>query len=157
MRGQVVPGRFAPPFDRDYYVAILQIRRYLYGGLNEARLRRFISGMVPRIRFKGLLSACPLVDDVALMKSLDGWMLHSVEKALSRRAQMLRAAGYAALPFPHGLPKRHLASFRSRSTSGAPLDLRLPSFVRMSSVLLKASHVHGTSAVVHRHLSGYSY
>jgi len=156
--GHFVPQRFRPPFDRDYYVMVLQIRRYLYGDLNESRLRRFLAGMVPRMHFKGLLSACPLVDDVALLKELDGWMLQTVHQCLAARSRLLAARGFSRLPLPHSLPPKRLLTFRTRSTSGAPLDLRLPSFVRMGSTLLKAARVHGPSSVARPvRGSGYGY
>ena len=72
-------------FDKDYLVAILQMRRYLYGNLTETQLRRFITSASPKIHFKGLMSFYPIVDDADQLKSLDGWLLHTVKTSLRYR------------------------------------------------------------------------
>ena len=100
-RGQIVPARFAPPVDRDYVVLIYQLRRYLYGDLSEEKLRKYLRRTVPRVHYKGVMSFYPLVDDDALLKSLDGWMLHTVFTSLKVRAKLLAAAGHSGLPLPH--------------------------------------------------------
>ncbi len=48
----------APSIDRDEALvsAIMQIRRYLYGNLNEKMLRNYISGAYKRLNFKGIMS-----------------------------------------------------------------------------------------------------
>jgi hypothetical protein len=149
-RGQIVPSRFAPHVDRDYVVLVYQIRRYLYGDLSETKLRQYRRRTVPRMHYKGVLAFYPLVDDYGLLKSLDGWMLHTVYTALSTRARLLKAAGHPNLPLPHGLRKEELPNFEGTSSSGTRLDLRLPSFLRMGALLRHASMVHGPNAIGHK-------
>ena len=145
---RIVPGRFAPSVDRDYYVSILQIRRYLYGDLSESKLIRYLAQVTPRIRYRGLLSFYPIVDDDDLLKSLDGWLLHTISCAMSRRTALLTAAGHQNLPVPHYLKGDDLLAVRTATTSrGVELDLRIPSFLRMSKLLRKASRSHGPNAV----------
>ena len=74
----LIPARVNGSFDNDYLVMIYQIRRYLYGGLSEAKLRRYSSRSTARIHFKGLMSFYPIVDDEEQLKALDGWLLSTV-------------------------------------------------------------------------------
>jgi RNA-directed DNA polymerase len=146
-RGQIVPARFAPLVDRDYVVAVTQVRRYLYGDLSESRLKMYLARVTPRIRYRGLMSFYPIVDDEDLMKQLDGWLAHTMWCALRKRARLLRTAGHANLPPPHGQTPAVLKDFWGMSSqSGKGLDLRLPSFVRISRLLRKASRAYGPNA-----------
>ena len=147
--GIIVPDRFAPPIDRDYVVMLFQLRRYLYGDLSEAKLRRFLRRVVPRMHYKGVMAFYPLVDSEATLRGLDGWLLHTVHTSLRARERLLGAAGHAALPEPHGLTPVQLLDFFGKSSDGTELDLRLPSFRRMGKLLRRAAQVHGPNAIGH--------
>lgn len=149
MRGVIVPARFAPPVDRDYVVLIYQLRRYLYGDLSEERLRKYLRRAVPQVHYKGVMAFYPLIDGDGLLPALDGWLMHTVFTSLRKRAVLLTAAGHPALPDPHGVDATDLPDFYGKSSKGADLDLRLPSFVRMSKLLRQASRVHGPNAIGH--------
>jgi RNA-directed DNA polymerase len=148
-RGKTVRDRVEPPVDRDYVVMIYQLRRYLYGDLNEEKLRRYLGRSVPRIHYKGKMAFYPLVDDEEELRRLDGWLLHTVFTSLRKRERLLRAAGFEELPPPHGLQKQELTKFMGQSSGGATLDLRLPSFARMGELLKKASTFYGPNAIGH--------
>jgi RNA-directed DNA polymerase len=145
-RGTFLPARVAPPIDRDYVVAIFQIRRYLYGDLSERTLRRHLARDIPLVRYKGLMSFYPILDDEQLLRELDGWLLRTIHSTLRRRRALYVSNGFT-LPDPHGLSPRQLVSFIAKTSDGAKLDLRVPSFARMSRLLRKASSVHGANAV----------
>lgn len=145
--GVCLRSRILPPVDRDYVVMIFQIRRYLYGDLSESQLRRYLARDIPRVSYRGLMSFYPILDDDDLVAQLDGWLLHTVYTALRARSRMFHVAGVPSLPQPHGLAKVDLATFTTRSTKGSYLDLRLPSFSRMSRLLSKASRLFGANAV----------
>ncbi len=145
--GQIVALRFAPPVDRDYVVLIYQLRRYLYGDLSEEKLRKYLRRTVPRVHYKGVMSFYPLVDDLDLLRSLDGWMLHTVGTSLKVRANLLASAGYSKLPLPHTVNEDDLPTLMGVSSDGTRLDLRLPSFVRMGTLLRRAAQVHGPNAI----------
>ena len=149
-RNVIVPARFAPKVDRDYVVMIRQIRRYLYGDLNENKLSRYLARSIPRIHYKGRMAFYPLVDDIEQLRAFDGWLLHTVHTSLRRRGNLLKAAGYSDLPLPHGLSKAELLTFRGETTDGTILDLRLPSATRMSRLLRRASMFYGPNAIGHR-------
>jgi hypothetical protein len=147
--GVIVPARFRPPVDRDYVVLIYQLRRYLYGDLSEEKLQKFLRRVVPRAHYKGVMAFYPLVEREDVLRSLDGWLLHTVHTSLCRRARLLSSAGFSDLPAPHGLPVDQLPVFRARSTDGTELDLRLPSFLRVGRLLRRAAQVHGPNAIAH--------
>lgn len=140
------PARVAPPVDRDYLVLLMQLRRYFYGNLTESRVRELERGAVRRIRFPGVLAYFPLVDDEAQLAEIDGWMLSTIEQAMAKRRRMLAASGLSA-PHPHGLAGMALAKATGKSSSGHPLDLRVPSVARFSSVLRRAAAAYGANAV----------
>lgn len=148
-KGNFVPSRYRPPVDRDYVVLVYQLRRYLYGDLSERKLRRYLGRTTPRIHYKGVMSFYPLIDEPGALEALDGWMLHTIWTTLRLRARMIEATGAVPVP-PWGLSKAELVAFRGRSTDGSVLDLRMPSFVRMGSLLKRAAQVHGANAIAHQ-------
>ncbi len=126
---------------------ILQLRRYLYGNLTESKLAQFRDGRAKRIHYPGVMSFFPLVDDLKQLKALDGWLLHTVQTSLAQRTALWHAAGVGSLPTPHGLGGPALLRAKARTSAGQPLDLRLPSFVRIGTVINRAAVAHGPNAV----------
>ena len=142
------PDRLTGKVDRDYVTLLLQLRRYLYGDLAEKQVRRYQRGEIPHRRFKGLMSAYPMLTDSDQLRNLDGWLLDHIYLALRKCTRLLKSAGYPALPLPHDVPKADLTSLRGLSTShGQTIDLSVPSLRRMATVLRRASRVHGPAGV----------
>ena len=81
----------APSIDRDEALvsAIMQIRRYLYGNLNEKMLRNYISGSYKRLNFKGIMSFYPLIDDEEQLRKLDKWLVSAISNTLKKRGKLL--------------------------------------------------------------------
>jgi hypothetical protein len=149
-KGTIVPARVLPSVDRDYLVMLLQIRRYLYGNLSEAKLRRLTSGRARQIRFPGVMSYFPLVSDLEQLKELDGWLLHTIFTSLRKRGMLLEISGIRELPVPHGLAKEELLKASSITRRGDRLDLQIPSFVRISSCISAAATAHGPNSIGRR-------
>lgn len=139
--------------DRDYVAFLWQLRRYLYGSLSEHDVRRLSNEGVPKIRLRGAISRFPLVDDDACWRELDAWISVQTWLAVRRRAGLLSPSlwrGVGPAPVPWGLPREDLFTLRSVSArTGASLDLRLPSAVRMATVVKKVVQTHGVSSVGH--------
>jgi len=141
------PPRVKSIFDKDYGVMILQIRRYLYGGMSEAKLRRYSTRSMARIHFKGLMSFYPIVDNEEQLKQLDGWLLHTVYTTLRKRRQYLVAQSLPT-PTPCSLVnKEDLLNLFSSTSGGTPVDLRLPSFLRMASLVGRMARIFGANQV----------
>ncbi len=147
LRGNIVPARVGSAVDLDYVVMLLQVRRYLYGGLTEQKLRRYLKRDAPRIRYRGLMSFYPIVDDNELLAQLDGWLLHTVFTTLRRRGALLKGSGVHSLPVPHGLDKDRLLGLGTTWMGTRRVDLQLPSFRRISELLRRASRLHGANAI----------
>ncbi|WP_175477092.1 reverse transcriptase domain-containing protein [Ruania alba] len=141
------PGRVKDPIDRDYQVMIMQLRRYLYGNLTEERVREFQRGAIRRMRYPGVMSYFPLVDDEEQLRAIDGWLSSIVAQALKRRADLLRSLGIRSLPTPHGLRGDALVRAQGSTSAGVPVDLTIPSVSRFASVLRKAANMYGANVV----------
>lgn len=146
-QGHYIDARVAPFVDRDYLVMIMQLRRYLYGNLTEVKLARFRRGHAKRIHYPGVMSYFPLVSDVSQLRELDGWLSHTIFTSLRRRSELLTANSCAKLPIPHGLSKAKLLRAQARTGSGQTLDLSLPSFVRIGTLIQQAAAAHGPNVV----------
>jgi RNA-directed DNA polymerase len=142
------PVRVAQPIDRDYRIMIMQLRRYIYGGMSEVKLGRLLKGRTLRIKFPGVMSYFPLVSDMDQLGNLDGWMLHTIWTSLKIREQALRQNGITPPLWPYSKSKFELIDLQDATTSqGHFLDLRIPSFKRIGTATHRASMAHGASAV----------
>jgi RNA-directed DNA polymerase len=146
-KGRIVRDRVDGGIDRDYIIMLSQIRRYLYGELSESQLRKYMARQTPLMRYHGLMSFYPVVNDVPLLKELDGWLLNSVYRALRLRGRLLQKAGITQLPPPHALSKTDLIKFRYRTQKGKSMDLRFPSIARVARLIRRASRTYGASAI----------
>jgi RNA-directed DNA polymerase len=144
--------------DRDYVVFIWQLRRYLYGPLSEAEVRRFQAGSIPPMSFKGVMSFFPLVDDDNALIELDRWITTRTWLALRKRQRILAPAlAGIPLPVPWAAARIDLHGLHATSgTTGASIDLRLPSVRRISGLIQNAIRIHGVGIVTGR-TSPYNY
>jgi hypothetical protein len=118
--------------DWDYVVILYQIRRYLYGGLDDTKLRRFKLGIIPHLRFRGVMSYYPLVDDDGQLRKLDGWLIHSLKQALRLRQKIWITQKGIALPGPSVDWIDNIVSIKKWTSplNGKVYDLRIPSFCK---------------------------
>lgn len=146
-RGIVLKARLVYGIDQDYRIMLAQLRRYLYGELSESQLRKYMARQTPLMRYHGLMSFYPIVNDEVLLRQLDGWLLNSVHGALRLRAKLFSKAGITMLPPPHGLSKAELLKLDYRPRPGEFVDLRFPSIARIARLLRRASRTYGASSV----------
>jgi RNA-directed DNA polymerase len=135
--------------DRDYVTYIWQLRRYLYGHLTENEVRRVNRGAPPPRHLTGVLSRFPLVNDDVSLRGLDRWIATQTFLALQKRITLLRrTAKFTSPPSPWTLSRDQLLTLRTTSTrTGGNIDLRMPSALRMASVVRRAVRTHGTRVV----------
>lgn len=146
------PKRITRNLDNDYVMLLAQLRRYLYGDLSESKVKRFQRSEAPFRHFSGVMSHYPLLDDSISLKKLDGWLLHRIHQAIVKRTALLQADGVIprdAAPIPHRLsPAELLSPDRPISrTSGGKIDVDVPSFRRIASVIRRAAIQHGAGFV----------
>ncbi|WP_420639714.1 reverse transcriptase domain-containing protein [Candidatus Poriferisocius sp.] len=143
------PCRFAGNVDRDYVSVIWRIRRYLYGDLSEKAVRRYQRREAPLRRFRGVMSAYPLIDDCEELADLDTWILDKLFLSVRKRTVLLEEQGLgSALPPPHYLPRSGLRTLETiGTTTGQTIDLSVPSVRRIAAVIRSAAAQHGPSVV----------
>jgi len=148
LNGCQEPVQLGAAVDRDYVTLLLQMRRYLYGDLTEKQVRRYQRGEVPFRRFKGLMAAYPMLSDSDQLRLLDGWLLSTLHLALQKRTRLLERQGFTNLPSPHGLDRSALPKLRGVSTRHqGMIDLSVPSFRRMATVIQRSSRAYGAAGV----------
>ncbi|WP_219812824.1 reverse transcriptase domain-containing protein [Rathayibacter sp. AY2B3] len=129
--------------DSDYVALIWQLRRYLYGALNEKDLRKLSRGPIPPMSFQGVMSFFPLINDVEELTKLDAWIATQVWLALRKRTASLESQGLPT-PAPQKFLKKELIAFQFRSKkSGENVDARMPSVRLISEVIRAAVSIYG--------------
>lgn len=120
------PARLgAGVIDWDLVTCLNEIRRYVYGGLKEEELRRFVEDDV-KLRFvRGLLAFYPLVTHANTLKALDGWLKNVVIRAIRERNRLLTSQGLQN----YSILEADLLS-GAWHQSQVPNETSLPSFVR---------------------------
>jgi len=133
--------------DRDYVTFIWQLRRYLYGPLSEVQVRRFQHGGVPAMTFQGAMSYFPLVNDTVQLREFDTWLASQVWLAVRKRQKILMPLT-SRRPLPWNLDRLNLIHLTTvSSTTGAPVDLRLPSLGRIARAIQVGVETHGLGVV----------
>ncbi|HEJ9121577.1 TPA: hypothetical protein SML70_001469 [Serratia marcescens] len=138
--------------------AICEIRRYLYGNLSEDMVSAYLSGHSNRIFFKGVMSFYPLINDVEQMKSLDGWLVNAVYKAVQKRSKMLVV---------HRQPRSHMFPFNANQEAlligcnsvrvGGKKLMKIPSFLTIYHVIQKGLAELGVLGVTSASANMYNY
>lgn len=123
--------------DWDYLIALAQIRRYLYGGLNDIKLHSFKIGVINHLNFRGVMSYYPLVNDDKQLKFLDGWLIHTLKHALLRRRETWKRIKGIDLPGPIPDWIDNIVSIKKwiHPVSKEVYDFRIPSFLQISQAM----------------------
>lgn len=160
LKGERLLGMIIPGNDKDpaLLTVMLQIRRYLYGGLNSQQLRDYINGRSKRIQFKGIMSFYPLVNDIAQLKTLDGWMVSTIYRCVQLRSKLLKRWGYDQThSFPFNVEQKDLVlAFADRSVANSRL-LEIPSFMLIHHALQQGLRGRGIEGVMNPASSEYNY
>ena len=160
LRGNVLRGLIIPANDEDpaLLTAMLQIRRYMYGGLSGQHIRNYLSGRTRRIYFKGIMSFYPLVNDEEQLKALDGWLSSTIFRSLKLRSKLLKKWGYdRSGRFPFNVPRKEIVTqFRVKKISGNSL-LEVPSFTLIQRAFQKGLVDRGIESVMNPESMDYDY
>jgi len=144
--------------DEALLTAMLQVRRYLCGGLYKSQLRSFADGKLGQLRFKGAMSFYPLVTDIAQLKHLDGWLVATIARVLKLRASLLARHGFTRYKnFPFSVHQKDLVrAFDKFRIYNKPL-LEVPSFLLVQQAMQRGMREHGISYVMNSRSNAYSY
>ena len=149
-----------PSNDKDEALlsAICEIRRYLYGNLNEEMIANYLSGRSNRIFFKGVMSFYPLINDVKQMKQLDGWLTETIYKSVHKQSKLLLSHSFNVenrLPFSLG--KDALVEYCRNTVIHKKKLLKIPSFTRIYKAMAKGLIDNGVVGIIDSQRNSYNY
>ena len=145
--------------DAMFVTAIMQIRRYLYGNLNDNLLNLYLNGTYKRLSFKGLMSFYPLVDDEEQLKELDGWLASTVFNCLKLRAKLLYESGFNVYnQFPFNIDKKDIIKkCKYQPYKGKKGLMQIPSFTKIYKAIKKGVKDYGIDGVMNPLSNIYNY
>jgi len=155
LRGLVIP---ANERDRALLSAMMQIRRYLYGGLLHRDIVEYIKGRRRTLHFKGAMSFYPLVNDVKQLESLDGWLISTIDRCVDLRGKLLLGHHFDRRDmFPFSVARQNIVEeYRKRRIGGKRL-LEVPSFMLIYKALQRGLKESGIERVMHPESNKYAY
>lgn len=160
LKSKTLAGVAIPTHSKDPALlsAIMQIRRYVCGGITKSQFDKYSRGEVGQLKFKGVMSFYPLIDDVDQLKNLDGWLVSTIHRALKLRAKLLAGHGFTrAASFPFSVARNKLVhAFSTQNVMGHNL-LEIPSFVSMQRSMSKGLREYGIQYVMNSRSNIYSY
>lgn len=137
--------------------AIYQIRCYLYGDLSELRLIKHKNGQVRNLKFKGLMSFYPIVDNTDQLKELDGWLVSMIYRLLLKRKLLLVGKMSNFNQFPFNVGKGEMVKrFRLQKSSNKK-TYQIPSFLRIFNSIRLGIANNGISSILNDEAKTYSY
>lgn len=149
------PARIGPGFfDWDLVTCLNEIRRFIYGGLQESRLEEFLNDRATIHTMKGLMAYYCLVDDHDQLHALDGWLLDALHRACRERRKLLAGLGSALAP----LGKSDLISGSWFHYPAIPQETTCPSFFLAWRAARKKWERHGIRGIhIPKHFYTYAF
>ncbi len=155
LAGQKIP---ANDKDENFLTAMMQIRRYMYGGLSKRQINDYLSGRTSRIFFKGIMSFYPLVDDIEQLKMLDGWLLSVIHRSLQLRCKLLANWKHNRNHiFPFNQSREELLVRCGQETINGKKLLEIPSFLLIYQALQKGLIEGGIERIMNPRSLSYDY
>jgi RNA-directed DNA polymerase len=155
LKGLIIPANNR---DKALLVAVMQIRRYLYGGLLNRDMVEYVKGRRKSLHFKGVMSFYPLLNNLEQLRALDGWLVSAVDRSVRARSELLLSHGYDRRhSFPFNVSRNEILSkYRKKRVAGKRL-LELPSFQLVYKALQRGLMETGIERVMHPESSKYGY
>lgn len=155
LAGQTIP---ANDHDENFLTAMMQIRRYMYGGLSKKQIKDYLSGRTTKIYFKGIMSFYPLVNDVNQLKMLDGWLLSVIYRTLKLRCKLLLNWNFNRHHiFPFKENRKELFDRCSKEKIYGKKLLEIPSFLLIHQALQKGLINSGIERIMNPNSLNYDY
>jgi RNA-directed DNA polymerase len=154
LKGLVIPAN-----DRDVALltALHQVRRYLYGGLLHRDMVEYIKGERKTLYFKGVMSFYPLLNDVAQLHELDGWLVSTIHRCVRARSKLLLSHRFDRRhSFPFNVSRAELLKrYRRKIIYGKRL-LEVPSFQLIYKAVQRGVIESGIERVMHPESTNYT-
>ena len=139
--------------DYNLAVALMQIKRYMYGNLTRQYLIDYITGRSKRLHFKGIMSFYPLVNDKKQLYLLDSWLVATIHRCLKLREKLLVSQKFI-LPNSYAFSLKKKTLFDQLNTS---IYYEVPSFSLISKALQKGINNDGLPDFIRHDRYDYNY
>ena len=160
LQGNTLVAIQIPANDKDVHLlsAMMEIRRYLYGNLNDQMIMNYLNGSSDRIFFKGIMSFYPLINNEDQLKELDGWLVTAIFKAIRIRSKLLKRWRFNRdHNFPFNVAREDLPDFFKRHRINGKKLLQIPSFFTIYRALKKGVSDVGVEGVMNPSSRNYDY
>ncbi|MBT0717785.1 RNA-dependent DNA polymerase [Rosenbergiella epipactidis] len=138
--------------------AICEIRRYMYGNLSEDMITAYLNGRSNRIFFKGIMSFYPLINNDLQMKSLDGWLVNAIFKAVKKRSKLLTYHHQSRThTFPFNVSRKELLIQCNKIKINKMRLLKFPSFTIIYKAMQKGLIEKGILGITDSKSDSYDY
>lgn len=155
LRGLVIPSNGK---DKALLTAIMQIRRYLYGGLLHRDIVEYIKGRRRSLLFKGIMSFYPLLNDENQLRELDGWLISTIHRSIQLRSKLLLRHRFNRMhSFPFSVCRKDIIEQYRRRRIGGERLLEVPSFMLIYRALKRGLRESGIERVMHPDSNKYAY
>ena len=138
--------------------AMCEIRRYLYGNLNDEMISSYLSGRSHRIFFKGIMSFYPIINNEKQLRELDGWLVSTIYKIVKKRGYEFAAH---SLPCwhtsPFNLSKGDFIKYCSSTKIKNKKLLKIPSFMKIYHAMKKGLIESGVASITSPLADNYDY
>lgn len=147
------PKRLGRGFrDWDLVTCVNELRAFVYGGQRQSTLDAYLAGQVNLRNLSGAVSYFSLVEDSAIFRELDGWLVDVVYRAYQARVGLLAKLGSKkAKP----ISKDAILTGAWYKYSALPMETRAPSFFTAWRASRKSWLRHGLGGINAQ--GGYSY
>lgn len=153
LRGLVIPANNR---DEALLSAMMQIRRYLYGGLSHREMQTYLLGRQKHLYFKGIMTFYPLLTDEEQLKRLDGWLLSVIHRCVQKRARLLLNHGYDRRhSFPFSVSRSEIIEQYRRRMIDRKRLYEVPSFMLIYRTLRYGLKESGIEKIMNPHSRNY--
>ncbi|WP_347836457.1 hypothetical protein [Gracilibacillus sp. JCM 18860] len=128
--------------------------------MNERMLRNYLNGSNKRLKFKGIMSFYPLLDDVEQLKQLDNWLISTILNALKKRNKLLAKRGGLdrSNQFPFNMNGHSLlVECKKRRIKGKKGLMEIPSFLRIYNAIKENVVTIGIEGTMNPKSNNYDY
>lgn len=119
-------------YDWDLLGLVSEVRRSIYGGLEERDIQEFLWDGRRLKRMQGLMGFYCILEDSRRLKILDGWMVNHIRRTMVYRNRLLRSTYRADCPTPTNAQLIDGSWLNLGAWTGDPEEVEpnMPSFVR---------------------------
>jgi hypothetical protein len=138
--------------DWDLVTCVNELRAYIYGGRSQSAIDQYLAGTVNISNMSGAVSYFCLVENSAIFRELDGWLLDCLCRAYKARIVLLRSfpktmLSLVKLKFLKEITKARMTKGGWYNFPTLPMETRAPSFFTAWRAARKSWMRHGLGGV----------